>query len=246
LQYLEASKRVALATGRIVDSFDLVPQHYLVDGNCWSDHTIDEAGFGIKGLAAVYLATRETVYKDITRKYTEQFFDKMILEDGLWEKIWYRSTGQPGPRLFGTRSLGWSMEGLLSAHSAIPENPKYLEYAEKLASHFLASQHADGFWYFVFADPATGIGEKGTALWSMLLYRLYGYTQKQEYLTAARRALLWCIGDQYKGPDPEPVGALVSYNCRSGIIPYRNWCRMACSYASAFMGHALLAELNQR
>lgn len=84
--------------------------------------------------------------------------------------------------------------------------------------------------------------EKGTSLWSYLFYRLYKYTDNPEYLVVARKALTWCLDNQYDGHDPLAHGGLVGIT-RQSAIGYRSWFPMQCLYASGFFGLAVLEEL---
>jgi hypothetical protein len=120
----------------------------------------------------------------------------------------------------------------------------YLEYARQLGDHLMEHQLPDGSWsFYLNRDPAEwGIGEKGTALWSMHFYHLYQATGERKYLETARKALLWCLDNQYTGPDPEAIGGLPGRSPASmvGIRPFFN---ATCSYTTGFFGMAILQEL---
>ncbi|MCB9081165.1 MAG: hypothetical protein H6555_05600 [Lewinellaceae bacterium] len=109
-----------------------------------------------------------------------------------------------------TRGLGWAMEGLLAMNRMYPDTI-YLDYAEKMAKQLEERQNDDGSWSFIFDEDAeeVGISEKGTALWSLLFYQLYEATGKSAYLQAVHKALLWCLENQYTGPDTEAIGGIV-------------------------------------
>ena len=113
-----------------------------------------------------------------------------------------------------------------------------------MAEHLLKAQTKDGYWAFRFDQPseAVGISEKGTALWSLLFYRLHAATKDPRHLEAARRALRWCIEQQYSGGDMEAHGSLVGVSPHSAV-GYRPWFRVACAYTSGFFGLAVLEEL---
>jgi len=105
-------------------------------------------------------------------------------------------------------------------------------------------QLESGAWAVYLDQPVEqcGLSEKATAIWSLLLYRLYGATGDERYLAAARKALTWCLKNQYAGPDPEARGSLVGVSPYSGI-GYRPWFRIASNYASAYFGMAVIEEL---
>jgi len=88
-----------------------------------------------------------------------------------------------------------------------------------------------------------GISEKGTALWSLLLYRLHHVTGNPAHLQSARRALRWCLDNQYDGPDPEARGSIVARS-QSSAVGYRWWFDVSCAYTSAFYGLAAIEELH--
>ena len=75
-----------------------------------------------------------------------------------------------------------------------------------------------------------GIGEEGTARWSLLLYVTHTAAHDKQYLAPARRALGWCLDNQYAGPDPQARGSLPGSN-------------PSCAYASGFFGLTVLEEL---
>lgn len=240
--YLEATRELARATRRLVDEFGLPPQDYWAEEGRWSEHTIDESGFGTEGLAELYADTKDPAVRDLLRDYMENHLKRLLRPDGLWQRGWNRTTGvQPANHM--TRGMGWAMEGMLAAHRAIPDG-KYLGIAKLMADHLMRWQQPDGCWSF-FATEAPGeqgISEKGTALWSYLLYQLYGYTGDPRHLSAARRALEWCLRNQYTGPDPEAHGSLIGISPHSAV-GYRPYFPVACTYASGFFGLAVIEEL---
>ena len=122
----------------------------------------------------------------------------------------------------------------------------WLARATKLGDQLLATQKPDGHLTFVFDQPAeeVGISEKGTALWSLLFSQTYAASRDPRYLEGSRRALRWCLDNQYTGPDPEAHGALIGVSPHSAV-GYRPWFRVACTYASGFFGLAVLDELNR-
>ena len=224
--------------------YPLVPQDYYVDRHEWSEHTIDESGFGVEGLNALFQVTRDRTYQKQADDYMQQHLAKLARTDGLWDRGWNRRTGVM-PTIRMTRGLGWAMEGLLAAYAALPEKD-YLTRAKRMADQMAKWQRPDGSWVFI-ADKDVehfGISEKGTALWSLLYYRLFQATGDATYLTNARQALTWCIANQYRGPDPEARGGLVGMNEHSAVgAGHRAWFKMSCAYTTAFVALAAIEEL---
>ena len=138
------------------------------------------------------------------------------------------------------------MEGLLSSYKLL-EDIVYLQKAEKMARAMMSYQNEDGSWYFKFDRGAehTGISEKGTAYWSGLLYRLYDATQNPEYREAARKALDWCVENQYLGEDSDGWGGIIGRTPSSGII-YRRFFDLSCTYTSVFFADALVRGWKHR
>jgi hypothetical protein len=89
-----------------------------------------------------------------------------------------------------------------------------------------------------------GISEKGTALWSLHFYRLYRATGDARHLAVARRALAWCISNQYRGPDREALGGIVGMTEHSAVgAGHRAWFKVACAYTTGFAALAVIEEL---
>lgn len=243
-RYLAAGEALALATERLIHQFPIVPQNYLLHRQQWEERVLDEAGFGVEGLAELYRVTGDARYRRIGRRYIDQLLAKFERADGLWERNCALEADDVTPCTYMTRGLGWAMEGLLAAHRLLPDGG-YLPRAERLAEHLLAWQQPDGCWAFNLNRPAAevGISEKGTALWSLLLYRLHAATGDGRHLAAARQALRWCLDNQYTGPDPDARGGIVGCSPASGVA-YRRWFRQSCAYTSAFFGLAVLEELD--
>lgn len=240
-KYLEATKLLVEQTARLLGTNpDIIEQDYMIPANEWKDWILDEAGFGMKGIAELYRALPEEVYKDWGKTYITQILNCLEREDGLWDRMWTRSTRTVSECSCHTRAMGWAMEGLLSSYELF-EEAQYLEKAKKMADVMLKAQNIDGSWCFVFAKGSEhqGIAEKGTAYWSGLLYRLYEYTKETVYLNGAEKALEWCLENQYLGEDCDGYGGVIGRNPSSGVI-YRRYFDLSCTYTSAFLGDAII------
>ncbi|MGW8182018.1 MAG: hypothetical protein ACWGQW_25090, partial [bacterium] len=151
------------------------------------------------------------------------------------------------PTNANTRGLAWAMMGLLAAHRMLP-NECYLEDAIRMANHLLETQYSDGHWNFLYdrTEAEVGISEKGTAVWSVLFYRLYEETRNPVHLRAARKALRWCLNNrQADSSDSLAKGGIVGLSPASGVV-YRRWFPLVCTYTMSFYGNALIAELRSR
>lgn len=239
----------------------IVEQDYLMKAGKWKNWTMDESGFGMKGAEELYKVTGDPYHREVGRKYITGLLEYLERPDGLWDRTWHRNdplyadngwpVGAPKgtPVLIetskSTRGLGWAMIGLLASHGLMPEDDVYLNKAIKLSDHLAEAQAEDGHWDFLF-DGGGYEGEisvKGTALWCMLFYQLYQYTENPEHLDAARKALLWCINNQYTGPEDSPAfGGIMGNNRESGVV-YRRWSPLITSYTVGWYGLALLEEL---
>lgn len=241
--YLEAATLLADSTARLMKQYGLIPQDYYLDRDEWSEQTIDESGFGVEGLAELFAEMHDVRYKTEAQEYMQQHLKKLQRDDGLWERGWNRRTGVM-TTIRMTRGMGWAMEGLLATHRVVPEG-NYLALARRMADQMLVWQTPAGCWNFIADQPVAkvGISEKGTALWSYLLYKLYQATNDKKYLTAARKALTWCIENQYTGPDPEAHGGIVGITEHSAVgAGHRPWFPVSCAYTSGFFALAVLEE----
>lgn len=242
-RYLEAAERLCAAVDRLAQRYDVVPQDWLPATGRWTPSVLNEVGFGAEGFAELYRVNRQPATEQAGRRFIDALIDRLERPDGLWERSFSPTRPPPPFGVCHTRGQGWAMEGLLAAHRLAPQSG-YLTRAQRLAGHLLARQQPSGCWSFIFdEDPAAaGIAEKGTAVWSLLLYRLHQANGDPAALAAARRALRFCLAQRYRGPDPHAAGGIVGCSPNSGIV-YRHWWRIGCTYTSAFMGLALAAEL---
>ena len=243
LKYRPHEARDAADADRLSRQFGLIPQNYWPDEGGWSDFTLDESGFGTQGLAELYRITGDAAYRETSRRYIEAHLQRLGRPDGLWNRSWLRGKAAAMPTVFNTRAAGWAMEGLLASHRMMPDG-RYLDKARRMAEHLVRAQDAAGCWNFNFTQPReeVGIAAKGTALWSLLMYRLYDATGDRRHLDSARRALAWLVANQYTGPDVDAIGSVFDRNNNSGV-GYRPWFRVSCTYGSAFFGLAGLEEL---
>ena len=243
-KYLDAAKLLAETTDRLMTQYGLIPQDYYVDEQKFSEHTIDESGFGSEGIANLYAITKDPKYFKMTEQYIQEHLKKLSRPDGLWERGWHQKTGVQ-PTIKMTRGLGWAMEGLLAAHRNNPKGP-YLDLAKKMADRMYTWQKPDGHWTFITDEPLekVGISEKGTALWSYLLYQLYAASGEKKYVDMARKSLTWCMKNQYQGSDRQAYGGIVGKTIHSAVgAAFRPWFPITCAYTSAFFSLAIMEEL---
>ncbi|PHX71591.1 MAG: hypothetical protein CK548_06385 [Opitutia bacterium] len=89
-----------------------------------------------------------------------------------------------------------------------------------------------------------GISEKGTALWALHFYRLYRSTGDANHLAVARKALAWCLANQYRGSDPQAHGGIVGMTEQSAVgAGHRAWFKVSCAYTTGFASLATIEEL---
>lgn len=133
-----------------------------------------------------------------------------------------------------TRSLAATTEYLLESRNASINGP-----------------YRDGMYLFYDLDARTygnpwWIWGWGPALKFLIdaatVPELADQTGDDRHLAAARKALTWCIANQYSGPDPHARGGVISCCPHSGVN-YRPWFRLCCTYTSGFFGLAALEEL---
>jgi rhamnogalacturonyl hydrolase YesR len=243
-RYLEASKRLALAVEKVVEDFIIPPQDYYENDKSWADHGINESGFGTQGLSELYRVTQDDYYLDVTKKYMQQHLDIYQEANGLWKRLYMFETNKATPVDFWTRGMGWGMMGLLACDNIMPGDI-YISWATKMGNQLISYQNEDGSWNHKMNSSSEEFGkcEKSTSLWCMLFYQLYSVTKDEKHLNAARKALNWCMENQYMADnDPDGYGSLPGRTFNSGI-DYREWFNLSCSYSTGFFGLACIQEL---
>ncbi len=241
--YLEAAKFWAEEQDKLMDEHKVLPHKYYYDLNEFNPGILDETGWDPEGHAALYEVTNIDLYREIGKRYMDHRMVNFGRDDGMWQRNYNIETGESTPTAHMTRGTGWAMEGLLAMNRMYP-NDIYLDYARKMADHLVKSQLPEGSWPFIFTESPEkfGITEKGTALWSLLFYQLYEATKDKQYLSAARKALTWCLDNQYTGPDPEALGGIFG-STRASAVGYRYYYDVSCAYTTGFFGLAILEEL---
>ncbi len=259
-RFLDAAVLQSEQIGRVMEGDSIVEQDFVLKANKWKNWTMDESGFGMIGFSETYKHTKNEKHKQIGKEYLDGLIN--VLEDpsGLWYRTFHRNQADhtddcwPTGRPVGTpilikdgqtsRGNGWAMIGLLSAHQMIPEGDYYLKKAITLAENVIDKQLEDGsFPWQLYVDPQkVGISEKGTPLWSLLLYQLYQYTDNPKYLESAQKALQWCMKNQYTGDDKLAKGGIVGDTWASGIV-YRHYYPLICTYTMDWFGLAAIEEL---
>ena len=261
-RFLNATTMLLEQTERLLANDKVIEQDFVLASDKWKNWTMDESGFGMEAFAEAFRVTGDPRHQTTGGQYLRSLLDVLGRDDGLWDRTWHRKepareddswpiAGPSGvpvrvPTNANTRGLSWAMMGLLAAHRLLPEEG-HLESASRMAQHLMGAQRPAGHWTFRYDRPEreVGISEKGTAIWSLLLYRLYGETRDERSLEAARKALAWCLKNRYTGPDPLAHSGIVGVSPASGVV-YRPWFRLICTYTMAFYGNALLAEMNVR
>lgn len=243
-RYLEFCRIMADATGRLVNQDVIIQQDYFAVTESWKTNTMDEAGFGMEGIAELYLDTGDPRVAEIGRKYIDQLIRYFEMPDGTWARNYFRHSRTVEPPFDLTRGAGWAMMGISSA-ARMGLGEEYLEKCRRMASVLMKHQNEDGSWWYRFseADPVNGIAEKGTAVWTVMFYRLYKMMGNTQYLETARKGLIWLINSQYKGTDRDGRGGVPVSGPMSGVS-YRPFFRMACQYTAGFLGLALMEELS--
>lgn len=239
-----AATQANISTALLDEHPTIIPHSFWLDDQAWDDWVIDETGFGAEGFAALHELTPDATLVQAGRRFMEAHLRIFGRDDGLWNRIHFLHTGETRSGEHMTRGLGWALEGLLAMHRLDPGGP-WLDHARRMTAVVLPYQREDGAWAFCFDRDVADVGfsEKGTPLWSWLLYELHAVTGETRYLAAARKALTWCLRHLDMGDDPEAHGSIVGCSPQSGV-GYRPWFRVACTYAVAFAGLAAIAECN--
>ncbi|MDL2234037.1 hypothetical protein LJC63_10745 [Ruminococcaceae bacterium OttesenSCG-928-L11] len=244
-RFLTAAKHHADRVEELCREFGVPPQDYAGETKAFTAHTLDESGFGTEAFEALFRETGDTAYQELSRRYMDLHVEKFRREDGLWQRLYHRPTDSAEESIYMTRGLGWAMEGLLCTHRTMAgTTDRYLQQAREMADQLLRYQRPDGAWNFRFNQPEedVGIGEKGVALWSLLFYQLHRETGDPAHLSAARKALGWCMRNQQTGGTAGERGAVPGISPQSAVV-YRKWYKIACLYTAGFFALALLEEL---
>lgn len=241
--YLESALYWHEKKEKMVDTVEILPHFHMYDEDEFSTRILDETGWDPEGHAALFELTGKNRFRESGRKYMDKHMKVFQREDGLWQRSHDWKTGDTQETARMVRGCGWAMEGLLAMNRMYPDSI-YLDYARRMGDLLAAHQHPSGCWSFVFDRPPeeVGISEKGTAIWSLLFYQLYRATGEIKYLETARKALLWCLDNQYTGPDPEAIGGLVG-RTNASMVGIRYFYDATCSYTTGFFGLAILEEM---
>lgn len=247
-EYLRATQRLLQAARRWSQTIPgPLPADYLDDSKTISDRTLDETMFVMGLYQSMWAETGDETIRQDGFSCFENICKKLRMGNGKWARTYLREKDCNNGFESDTKGHGWAMEGLLcAAEMGGDQGEKYLQQACATADLVIASQHEDGHWdnFFGKEDLCAqgGIGEKSTALWSWLLYRLYRKTEKAIYKNAAQKALFWCMRNLYQGADECARGSIVAHSVQSGII-YRDYFPMSCAYTTAFFLLAAYEEL---
>jgi hypothetical protein len=222
-----------------MDQYPVIPQDWIVERNGWTPHTLDESVFGTIGFRRLFEATDSEHFAAEGRRFLDSHLKHMGRESGLLARAWMREEDKElwDPDIKGH---AWVIEGYLDAHR-LSGDTKYLELARQLAERVMECQAEDGSWTYLFKRPEPGdaIDDKGTAIWAYLFYDLYKSSKNPAHLAAGRRALGWCLRQQYRGDDPNLDGAILNTNS----MAYVRRRPMTILYSTTFFGLALLEEL---
>ena len=246
-KYLDSVWNLYMASKRWLDEYDVLPAEYLDDLHEFSDRTLDETMFVMGLFETLWKETGDSEVCDTGLRCFQALCDALKLGDGRWARTYRRNTGVNLGFERDTKGHGWAMDGLLcAAEMGLDSDTYYLKQAKDTADLLITYQYPDGHWdNFFGANRNAGVGEKSTALWSWLLYRLYDQCGEDQYRAAAQKALFWCVNQMYRGEDQRAEGSMVARSVQSGII-YRPFYPMSCSYATSFFVLAALRELDIR
>jgi len=244
--YLEAAEKVAKTAERLMDEHSdvMIPQSFHLERKTWANMMSFESSMGLPGLSALYLMTGNEYYRELTIRLADLLVRAFEKEDGLWGVFFSGETHQSSPVNYWSKALGYCVDGLIEAHRAAPDRG-YLDKAIRITEHALKNQAPDGSWSVRWDRSAefVGVGDKATALWAGLLFRLYKLTDDRRYLAAGAKALEWCMDHQYFGDDAVARGAIVGRSWPSGIT-FRHWFDVVVTYTASFFGVSLLEALS--
>lgn len=242
-RYLHYMEKLYDAVIRWMEDFNVVPSDYQDDLDDFTSFTLDETMFATGLFKVIYDIKGDEKYKTDCRRYIDSLIETLYLGSGCWARMYLQKEKHNTGFMNDTKGHGWAMDGLLCAYELTGDG-KYLEMAVDTADFVGGFQNEDGSFNNFFACSETGgTGEKSTALWSWLFFRLYELTHDVRFSEKAEKALsfLRSILD-HGNEDPYLEGALVACSAQSGII-YRPYFKMSCAYASAFMGLAGLKSI---
>ncbi|MEG0306045.1 MAG: hypothetical protein RR635_10185, partial [Oscillospiraceae bacterium] len=244
MQYLNYATRLYSAACKWLKHDDILTADYLEDAQMFSDRTIDETMFAMGMFESLWNATGDVNVKETGLRFFNNITNALKLKDGKWARIYLKNTRKNCGFENDTKGHGWAMDGLLCAcNMGAKTDKKYLKMAEDTADLIIKYQYSDGHWDNYFGINAeAGIGEKSTALWSWLLYRLYELTNKSKYRIAAKMALDYCKQNMYFGADANAHGSVVALSTQSGVI-YHEYFPMSCTYTTSFFILAAQKEL---
>jgi hypothetical protein len=245
-KYLDFCTTMVDATTEMLQKDPLIQQDYYPVTGGWKTNMVNEAGFGMEGIADTYLETKDPAYLETGKICIEQLVYHLENDEGLWDKNYFRHSKRVDPNDYLTRGMAWGFMGISSAYR-MGLGDKYLKKCRVMADYMAKSQRPDGAWSFYFntKDDSRGISEKGTAAWCYLFYRMYGMTGEQKYLDTARTSLNWLINNQYLEADVQGRGGIPAETPQSGVV-FRSFFKLSCSYTVSFFALGLLEELKLR
>lgn len=238
-RYLARMRSLVAAAERLMGEYPVIPQDWIFERQRWTPHTLDESLFGTIGFRRLHEATNDARVAAAGRRFLDSHLEHMGRESGLLARAWLRDANKDiwDPDIKGH---AWVIEGYLDGYR-LSGDEKYLALARALAARVMSCQSADGSWTYLFkrAEPTDPVDDKGTAIWAYLFYDLHRLTRDPAHLAAARKALGWCLRQQYRGDDPNLDGAIY-HPCSMAYVRRR---AMTVLYTTTFFGHALLEEL---
>ena len=86
-RYLEACQAAVNAVRDLTLRYEVIQQDWLGDSQRWKPYIVDEAGFGMEGLAEYFRITGDSEVRTIGRRYIDQILAKFERPDGLWDRF---------------------------------------------------------------------------------------------------------------------------------------------------------------